>query len=235
MSTHKEVTLLSESLGRRTSVPDQVAQMVRQLILSGKFATGQRVVETRFARQLGVGQPTVREALRMLAGEGLVFHRPNRGYCVTALSSQQVDQIFRLRTEWEPLAAELAVENRPHWSSKDIEKIFKRFERAARKGDVEEFYQQDLEFHRELWRLSGNPYLVQALLQIVMPYFAFCMVRHLSRLKLDLDANGAKHGEVLQAVLHGSKEHARRVTRETIESFGRNAMQLLAENAEQSA
>lgn len=233
METHDEVTQLSEALGRRASIPDQVAHTIRKLILSGKFAPGQRLVETRFARQLGIGQPAVREALRTLMSEGLVVHHPNRGYCVTALSSKQVDQIFRLRAEWEPLAVEMAIEGRSQWSSHNIENIFEQLERAARKQKVEDYYGHDLEFHRELWELSGNPYLVRALSQLVVPYFAFCMVRHLRQLKLNLPANAAAHGQIMRALLGGKREQAKKVTQETIGSFHELAVKHLAEEAQE--
>jgi DNA-binding GntR family transcriptional regulator len=234
METHTEVTELSEALGRRASIPDQVAHTVRKLILSGKFTPGQRLVETRFAKQLGIGQPAVREALRTLIGEGLVVHQPNRGYCVTTLSSTQVDHIFRLRAEWEALAVEMAIENSSQWSARDIEDIFVQLGRAARELRVEEYYRHDLEFHRELWALSGNPYLVRALFQIVAPYFAFCMFRHLRQLKLDLPANAAAHEKILRALLGGDKDRAKRVTRETIESFREMATRFLAEEAQEN-
>jgi DNA-binding GntR family transcriptional regulator len=235
METHEEVLQLSEVLGRRASIPDQVAQTLRKLILSGKFTSGERLVETRFAKQLGIGQPAVREALRTLVGEGFVVHQPNRGYCVTQLSLTQVDQIFRLRAEWEPLALEMAIENRSEWSAKEIESIFAQLERAGHEASVENYYRYDLDFHRELWRFAGNPYLARALFQIVAPYFAFCMIRHLRQLKLDLPSNVAAHEQIMRALLSGDKERAKRVTRETIESFRNIAMKFLIEEAREAS
>jgi DNA-binding GntR family transcriptional regulator len=232
MNKEEEVTQLSEALGRRASIPDEVAHTLRELILFGKFEPGQRLVETRFARQLGIGQPAVREALRSLMSEGLVVHQPNRGYSVTVLNSTQVDQIFQLRAEWEPLAVDMAIENRSQWRSHNIENIFERLDRAARKQRVEDYYRHDLEFHHELWRLSGNQYLVRALSQIVVPYFAFCMVRHVRQLKIDLAANAAAHERMMRALLRGERAYAKQVARETIELFRDIAeANLLAEKA----
>ncbi|MGH9405304.1 MAG: GntR family transcriptional regulator [Candidatus Acidiferrales bacterium] len=229
METHEEVKQLSAALGRRASIPDEVARTLREMILSGKFKPGQRLVETRYAKQLGIGQPAVREALRTLMSEGLVVHRPNRGYCLTTLSARQVEQIFRLRIEWEPLAVEMAIENRSNWSAATIEARFEQLERAGRQQKVQDYYRHDLEFHRSLWALSGNPYLVRALFRLVAPYFAFTMIRHVRELKLDLPANAAAHGKIMRAVLGEDPEQGKRVARQTIESFGANARKLVAE------
>ncbi|HEX5483731.1 MAG TPA: GntR family transcriptional regulator [Terriglobia bacterium] len=226
-----EVIELSEALERRTSIPDQVAHTLRKLILSGRLAPGQRVIETKIAKQLGIGQPTVREGLKTLAGEGLVIHQPNRGYCVTSLTNEQVDQIFRLRVEWETLAVELALENRDIWTPRELEKVLKSLTNAAQDGNVEEYYRHDLQFHLELWQLSGNPYLVRSLSQITVPFFAYCMVRRLTHLDMDLQANAREHEQILQALLTEDKEHARQVTRTAMESFHALTQQLTKKSA----
>lgn len=227
-----EVIELSQALGQRTSIPDQVAHTLRKLILSGKLSPGQRVIETKIAKQLGIGQPTVREGLKTLAGEGLVIHQPNRGYCVTALNAKQVDQIFRLRVEWETLAVEMALENRESWTSRELEKVLRNLKNAAQEGNVEEYYRHDLQFHLELWQLAGNPYLVRALSQITVPFFAYCMVRRLTHLDMDLQANACEHEEIVRALLTEDKEHAKQVTRRAMESFHTLTRHLTKKSAE---
>lgn len=226
-----EVIELSEALERRASIPDQIAHTLRKLILSGKLTPGQRVIETKIAKQLGIGQPTVREALKTLAGEGLVIHQPNRGYCVTSLNIEQVNQIFRLRVEWETLAVQLALENREKWTSRELEKVLASLETSAREGNVEEYYRHDLQFHLELWQLSGNPYLVRSLSQITVPFFAYCMVRRLTHLDMDLQANAREHEQILRALLTEDKEHAKQVTRRAMESFHALTQQLTKKSA----
>ena len=76
---------LSESLGRKVSISDQIAEVLRNLIISGELNPGDRIVESRVAKQLGVGQPTVREALVTLEHQGLVVRKTNQGCIVTIL------------------------------------------------------------------------------------------------------------------------------------------------------
>ena len=94
-------------LGRAAAVPDRLVELFRNLILHGEWKPGAPIVETAVARAVGVSQPTVREALRHLEAEGLILRRQFRSCEVTRLSREEVDHIFRLRMEWESLAAEL--------------------------------------------------------------------------------------------------------------------------------
>ena len=81
------------------------------MIIAGQLHPGERIVESRVARQLGVGQPTVREALVALEHQGLVVRKANQGCVVTTLTRAEICEILRIRAELEVLAVELAVEN----------------------------------------------------------------------------------------------------------------------------
>ncbi len=212
---------ISDALAGRASVPDRIAGVLRNAIISGKLGPGGRIVESRIARQLGIGQPTVREALKTLAGEGLEVHTPNRGYCVQNLTVGEVGQIYELRVEWEPLAVELAVRNRATWNPEELKTIAGELKEAAQEGNIQRYYHLDLRFHRTLWKYSGNPFLERALSQITVPVFAFWMVRELRQRSLDLVANAQTHRNIANALLSGDPAVARQTTRAAIESFWR--------------
>lgn len=209
----------SDALAGRASVPDRIAGVLRNAIVSGKLGPGGRIVESRIARQLGIGQPTVREALKTLASEGLVVHTPNRGYCVQNLTVDEVGKIYELRIEWEPLAVELALRNRTAWNPDPLKNIVEKLKKAALEGNVEQYYHLDLQFHRTLWGFSGNPFLEKALTQITVPVFAFWMVRQLRQQSLDLVANAQTHQNIADALLSGDPAVARKTARAAIESF----------------
>jgi DNA-binding GntR family transcriptional regulator len=219
LGTEVGISELSDVLAGRASLPDRISHVLRDAIVSGKLAPGSRIVESKIARQLAIGQPTVREALKTLASEGLVVHSPNRGCCVQSLTAKEVGQIYRLRIEWEPLAVELALGNRSGWGADDLSKVVAGLNQAAREDNVEEYYHLDLKFHRTLWKLSGNPFLEKALSQITVPVFAFWMIRQLRRRSLDLVANAQKHALIAEALLAGDSKRARQTTRAAIESF----------------
>src|SRR5271157_3854367 len=107
---------LSQNLERRPPIADRIAETIRGLIVSGDLKPGDRIVESRIARDIGVGQPTVREALVALEHQGLVVRKANQGCVVTSLTRVEICQLIRIRAELETLAVELAVE-----SASDVE------------------------------------------------------------------------------------------------------------------
>jgi DNA-binding GntR family transcriptional regulator len=226
-SVAHELDRFSKALERKLSVVDQVRLFLRELILSGKLKAGERLVETRFARQLGIGQPTVREALARLQDEGLIVRQPNRGCTVVELSPQEVSQIFRLRIAWEALAVELAMENWTPEKARELSRALKKLQIAACAGDAQKYYRADLEFHQALWRLAANPFLEKALTQITVPLFAFVMIQLSLRKTLDFPPNAAEHARIVEAILAGNRRRAVQVTQEVIRGFQAHSLEVV--------
>ncbi|MCI0753484.1 GntR family transcriptional regulator [Teichococcus vastitatis] len=93
---------------KRGSTVDYVVQRVRDALLSGRLALGQRLIEADMTQELGVSRGPWREAMRRLEAEGVVELIPNRGALVRRLSRQDIIDRFRIRQSLEGLAASLA-------------------------------------------------------------------------------------------------------------------------------
>jgi DNA-binding GntR family transcriptional regulator len=215
----KVVAALTVSATPPPSVPDRVAASLRELIMNGTLAPGDPVVESKIARGMGIGQPTVREALKTLEGEGLITRQINRGSSVTKLSPQEIDMIFRLRLELEPLAVTLACETWDERKAARLKAAFHALETAARQKNLQAYFQADLAFHRTLWALSDNPFLERMLFQIVAPQFAFEVMLLFRKPTFSFAENLKDHRRILDAVVDGTAEEAVAVTRESIASF----------------
>jgi DNA-binding GntR family transcriptional regulator len=223
---------LSASLGRKTSISDQIAAVLRNLIVSGDLAPGERIIESRVARQLGVGQPTVREALVALEHEGLVVRRSNQGCVVTTLSRGEIAHILRIRRELEVLAVELAVENATRDEVVKLLQVTNAMKAAARKRDIENFFAHDFRFHQELWKLSGNSFLPKLLSQALLPLLAFLFIRNLrNNAPIDLVASAQAHEEIVEAILTRDKLVARAVALAKLEMFANQHESLIGEDA----
>lgn len=150
---------LSNQLGRRAPVSGQIAETIRNMIIAGDLQPGERIVESRIARQIGVGQPTVREALVALEHQGLVVRKANQGCVVTSLTRAKICHLLRIRAELETLAVELAVENASDDEIGKLLDVTRLMKEAAFHGDPQQFFALDLRFHDALWKLSGNTFL----------------------------------------------------------------------------
>lgn len=156
----------------RPNVADLVADKLRGGILTGQFAPGQRLIEADLTRDLSVSRGPLREALRRLAGEGIVDIVHNRGALVRRFSRKEVMDLFRIRAALEGLTARLAAENFGHGDNR------KRFAAAMSKtlhfqpGRPHETYSEENRiFHQMLVDLSDNPQLGQLVQQLRLPLF----------------------------------------------------------------
>jgi DNA-binding GntR family transcriptional regulator len=218
---------LSDSLGRQASVSDRIAELIQNLIFSGDLKPGDRVVESRIARQLGVGQPTVREALAAVEHKGLVVRMANQGCAVTTLTRSEVEQILRIRDELEMLAVELTVENARDDELHKLIAIAGQMKAAARARNVEDFFQHDLRFHETLWELSGNAFLPKLLSQLMLPLLAFLFIRNMrSHSHIDMVASADAHVQIVESIMTGDKKLARRVAQEKFQMFADQHMAL---------
>lgn len=191
---------------------DQISDVIKGKIFSGDLNPGDRVVEQKIARDLGVGQNAVREALIELSHLGFVRRVPNIGTFVTKLSRDDAEKISQVRMALEGLVVDL-VAQRVEAEGLDLggaEDLLHRMRKAVNKRDIVSFYDFDLQFHRLLWSLTDNEYLSQMLEQIVAPLFAFFImlnIRPLDRIEYFLEAVD-HHENVLKALKSRSPQDA---------------------------
>ena len=140
----------------RSVLADQVKDRLLQDILSGRYPSRSRIVETRVARELGTSQAPVREALRGLEGLGLIEILPFRGARVRHPSRSELLEAYAVRAELEALGARLGVPRMTEGDLVEIEALLAVMERAADGGDRHEVALADATFHGRLLQLAGN-------------------------------------------------------------------------------
>lgn len=99
---------MAETLILRRSLHDEVVGLVRDLVLSGELAPGTKVPERELCQRFGVSRTPMREALKVLAAEGLLQLLPHRGAVVARITPEEIDELFPIMGALEALAGELA-------------------------------------------------------------------------------------------------------------------------------
>src|SRR5579864_7510094 len=117
-------------------VKHTVADCLRKEIASGALRPGTRIVEGTWAREFGVAQGSIREAINLLAQDGFVTKAAGRSARVVSLSEQDVLHIFELRGVLEGLAARLLAETRAH--TDPLDHAVERMRQAYRDNRPEE-------------------------------------------------------------------------------------------------
>jgi DNA-binding GntR family transcriptional regulator len=197
---------------------DQVVASFKEAIQSGTIQSGDAVVESRVAQQLGAGIPLVREALIELEYQGYVQKIPYKGTTVTKLAHGDVEKIFRLRGELESLAIEWAKLNIAPTDIDQLRSITASMRNGAQTLNLDQFYQGDLAFHRKLWEMSGNEYLVECLERIVIPLFAFFLMKD-RRPRESYLVSVAQHEKIVESLPRLSGAKLRVLMRDSISDW----------------
>lgn len=152
--------------------PDEIADLLRRAVRERVLLPGQLLNQDELAKRFGVSRIPLREALRTLAGEGLVVMRPGIGAVVTELNADEVNELYGLRLQLEPPLAEWIVARQRAQDLTELEGILARMS-ASEPNDVDGWANHHYLFHRRMVELSGRRHslrLVTQVLNLVEPY-----------------------------------------------------------------
>ena len=149
---------MPEMLSLPASRTELVLEEIRRAILTRRLLPGQPLVEMELASQLGVSKTPVREALKTLAGAGLVTMNPYKGAAVRVVDDEQARHVYDVRLLLEPEALARAVTKGHDWQH-----AHQALHRADHAPDQAERSQANRDFHRELYAGCGNPLLIKML------------------------------------------------------------------------
>ena len=141
------------------SLHGKVVYELRQRILSRRLKPGERLVEGRLAEELGVSRNPVREAIRVLASEGLVEVNARRGASVLNMSQQVARETIEVRALLEGQNARLAARRHDKKVVERIEMVLRKGSTAVAQGRFEQLSELNQQFHRELAAAGQNTVL----------------------------------------------------------------------------
>ncbi len=175
--------------------PEDMAELLRQGIRENVLGPGQQLVQEDLAKRFGVSRNPVREALRMLAAEGLVTIAAGDGAVVRTLTEADLDELYELRLGIEPALAPRIVDRA---RGADLDSLRNLAEALDQPQDIDVWLRDNYRFHMSLFRLAERPHtekILASLLTLVQPY-SLINVEHLGgRQKASKD-----HLEMVEAV-----------------------------------
>ncbi len=133
---------------------EEVAELLRQRIFKRELEPGSWIDEVKLAEEYGISRTPLREALKVLAAEGLVTMKVRRGAYVTGVSERDLADVYHLLALLESDAAGVAAEQASAPQMQHLQHLHEQL-RAAR-NDREEFFRLNEAFHSELLRIAGN-------------------------------------------------------------------------------
>jgi DNA-binding GntR family transcriptional regulator len=140
---------------RQTALGEQVAFALRRLIVTGRMAPGTTLVEGKLAEEYQVSRGPIRDAIRILAGEGLLS-TSGRSAQVLGLTAHDIDELFSLREAMEHLALATALTTDAPRLGATLQQALVRMEEAVARKDTEEYTNADVQFHGAFYESAGH-------------------------------------------------------------------------------
>ena len=185
-------------------------QALRTEILQGRLKAGERLRQEELAQRLEMSTTPVREALRILVSEGLVFFDAHRGAVVRGLTLEDVQEIYRLRKVLEPLMVEQAIKSN---SAEDLAVAEQIHQQMLVTEDITRWTELNLEFHAALWASQESTrlaQLVKTLRDASAPYVSLSLYFRPSHIA----PSNTEHSDMLE--LYRQRD-IKRATTQTIE------------------
>lgn len=202
---------------RRGETVDYVVRRLREGILQGRFAPGQRLIAREVTEHIGISRGPVREAFRRLAAEGLIDVVPNRGAIVRRLSRREVSDRFQIRERLEGLAARLAAQ---HIDELDHRVQFtETWEKVRPRGEAlawNAFIERNRLYHMTIVRIGGNDQLSDLIENLQLPMMMLQV--GLAMRPEHIEMSHAAHVAVAEAILDGDAEAAEEAMQEHLRS-----------------
>lgn len=152
---------MSEIPTRPPTAQEYVLQQLRQAIVSRELQPGAAIRQEQLAEKYGTSRVPLREALKILEGEGQVTYIPHRGYFVTELSLADLREVYVLRDLLETEALTRASLNVTESALQQVADVQRRMEEASISGDVAAMSSLNREFHFAIFEMSALPRLVR--------------------------------------------------------------------------
>lgn len=204
---------------------DTVVEQLRESILSGRFAPGERLVEAELARELGISRGPIREALAVLEKNGILVNVPRRGKFLPAFDAVTVDEIYSLRKIIEPYATQLIIASLDDAKRDALHESVEAIQEAADAGDMLELAQRDIAFHHRMYELAGHELLRKVWTEAISGKLR--MLLNFTIRTHPLDSTAENHRVIVDAILAKDDRRTRRLVTEHIDDAWRRARKAL--------
>jgi len=145
----------------RRSLHGELASQLRDMLMRGELKAGDKISEQALCTRFGVSRTPLREALKVLANEGLLILSPNRGASVARVSPEEVDELFPIMGAMEALAGEAACAQATDEDIATVQAMHDEMIEAYRAGDAAHYLRLNRRIHEVFFEIAGNTALTQ--------------------------------------------------------------------------
>lgn len=178
---------------------EEVADQLRGRIFAHELAPGAWIDEQSLAKEFGISRTPMREAIKVLAAEGLITMKLRRGAYVTEVNRGDLEQIFTVLSLLEGEAAKEAATKAKESDLNALDDLHLRLEKAAADRDLDLFFDTNVRFHERIIAIAANPWMTSVIedLRKVLKLQRKDSLSRSGRLQQSL----SEHREILKALL----------------------------------
>lgn len=195
---------MNETFG--LSLPQQIAEVIASEIIELKLPLGRRLPEMSLATRFGTSRASIREAMYLLAQEGLIKRSPRKGTYVREFDRQEIEELYRIRAVLEELALERIAESYDKTQAclTALDAIMGEMEKVHK--ETKQYHELNFRFHKTVIEIGGSHLLLSLYKQIEGPLKIF--------LRVSFEANDAvlqsisEHKEILATIRQGNPQEA---------------------------
>lgn len=202
------------TLPGRKPLGQHVFEQLKQAIIQGDVAPGDRLVESRIAEAMDISRTPVREAIHKLEREGLLRKLPRGGFSVVSLTRQDIEETFGIRCVLERYAARLAAINHKEEELDPLEERIREFQKCLDAGRMDDLPRINTAFHNHLYDLCKSPKLIKMISDLRDQIYRF------RRIILNVEAmakvSNQDHRKMLKAIRERDTEKVESLVQEHI-------------------
>lgn len=214
--------------GPDVSAVERVIAFIRNAIRDGRFAPGQRLIESELQGSLGVSRGSIREAIRRLAAEHILQVELHKGARVRHLSADEIKNIYQVREVLEGLACRLAAENLLRGDARltRLNALEKEFDRDF-DGTAQAYLLYNERFHRLILQMAENAELDRLVANLEIP--SFILLMHVLVNAESIKRARAEHRPIIAAIAKKDGAKAERAMRTHIRRTRDSVLKIAAE------
>lgn len=216
----------TKQIERHQTLREKILETIRDAILKGDLKPGEKVAEPELAERFGISRTPIREAFRQLESEGYLTVVPRKGAVVAALSEQDIQEYYAVKSILEGYAAELAAE---HLTEKELAKLVsinERLKQLAAEGDVKSFYKIHHEFHETFLKAANNSKLYELINQLGQKFTRLRMASLSVEGRMAISVS--EHDKLLDAFRNHDGKAAENLIKKTAEIGGKVLLENMA-------
>lgn len=213
----KEARIIESVVKKRATLKTQVYDYLKEQIIMGRLKPGERLIEEKIAEELQVSRSPIRESIRMLEKDGLLFVNGSGGVTVVEPSIEDYQYLYECRVEMEPLAAFYAAERRTNEQLETIRTSILQMGKISETNNLKQVHDTNVNFHEAIVMATGNKFLV-TMVTALRGVNSFYRKSILEEKPLHMEHAIHEHQQIFQAIVDQDAHEAKRLMKAHIES-----------------